>query len=598
MIRPLIRYVALASVLGLGLAACERQLAVPNQVAGNTKQVIGTPNDAEALLSSYYKRWSAGVYGSTSDLEGMANVMSLMNFSSLANNCQNSHFPFSNSSNVNSLGNTCQSEQYRLYSVEEEVARVSSNILTAMDSGLTLGTSTVPATDARNLRARSFAEFLRGMSLGYISLMHDSGAVVSPKMGTSAADCVPDAITVVCTGALRGYREVFDSAMVAFQRAIDYASTPTATLSGQLSDGFPLPATWIPSPTTFSAAEFVKLIRTYRARIRANVARTPTERAAVDWPAEIADAQNGITGDHLITTSTTAGPDNSWRNQYESFTTWHQMPPFIIGMADASGAYADWLATPLDTRGAGNTPFFMVTPDLRFPQGATRALQQADFAITSCAGSAQPCKRYFVNRSSGNDQFSGPGWGWSNYDFVRFHSWRTKGDAGTARNGNTLFFTIAELNMLQAEGLYRQGSYAAAGALVNKTRTAGMAGTPAVATGGGLPAITVFDATTPVPGGANCIPKTPTGPGNSLVCGNLWEAMKYEKRIETAFTHYVPWYLDGRGWGDLPTGTALFWAIPYQELMARGRPISALYGAGPGVGNAPSSVAAKGTYGW
>src|SRR4051812_47869645 len=99
--RKLIRYVALAGVIGLGAAACEKQLATQNEVAGDTKKVLGTPNDAEALISTYFKRWSSGVYGSTGDLEGMANVMSLMNFSSLANECQNSHFPFSGSSNVN-----------------------------------------------------------------------------------------------------------------------------------------------------------------------------------------------------------------------------------------------------------------------------------------------------------------------------------------------------------------------------------------------------------------------------------------------------------------------------------------------------------------
>jgi hypothetical protein len=60
----------------------------------------------------------------------------------------------------------------------------------------------------------------------------------------------------------------------------------------------------------------------------------------------------------------------------------------------------------------------------------------------------------------------------------------------------------------------------------------------------------------------------------------------------------VPWYLDGRGWGDLPADTPLFWVTPYQELQARGKPNSALYGAGIGAGNAPNSTAAKGTYGW
>jgi len=585
MIRKLIQYAALATVVGLG--ACEKNLVTENEVSGDTKKVLGTPNDAEALISTYYKRWSSGVYGSTTDIEGMANVMSLMNYSSLANNCQNARWPFGNVSNGNAPGNVCAGEQYRLYSVLGEVDRVASNLLTAMDATtnpLTLGTSAA-ATDARNLRARAFAEFLRGLSLGYIALMHDSGAVIAPGMDGQDP------------GKLVGYVQVMDSAYAAFDRAIVYSNTtPTGT------GGFPIPVSWLPSPTVWTPVEFVKLIRTYKARFRANVARTPAQRAAADWTKIVADAQAGITSDHLITTSTTQGPGNSWRGQYLTFTTWHQMPAFYIGMADVSGSYASWIALPVGQRGAGNTGFFMQTPDLRFPQGATRAAQIADLDKVSCQTASTPCKRYWVNRAAGNDDFSGNSWGFSNYDHIRFYSWTRAGD-GTAQNGNTPFFTIAELDMLQAEGLYRQGNYAGAAALVNKTRTAPMGGTPLVAKGGGLPAITAFDATTVVPGGANCVPQvpgfgTPLGDFTKVGCGNLWEALKYEKRIETAYTHYAPWFLDGRGWGELPKDTPLFWAVPYQDLQSRGRPTSAIYGAGPGTGNAAGSVAGASTYGW
>src|SRR3954467_3275010 len=170
MMRKLIRYAVLASAVGLGVVACENSIATQNEVSGDTEKVIGTPNDAEALISTYYKRWHSGVYGSTGDLEGMANVMSMMNFSSLANECQNSHFPFSGAQNVNAPGNTCKDNQYRLYQVLGEVDRVASNLLTQMDAKtnpLVLG-NTDPKTDARDLRARSFAEFLRGVSLGYV----------------------------------------------------------------------------------------------------------------------------------------------------------------------------------------------------------------------------------------------------------------------------------------------------------------------------------------------------------------------------------------------------------------------------------------------
>jgi hypothetical protein len=566
MIRNVIRLAALVAAVGLG--ACEKQLEVTNPNSGETKRVLGTPQDAENLIGTYYRSWHGSLYGTgnpPATFEGMANIMSLMNYSSLANNCQNSRAPFSGASNSNAPGNTCQREQQSLYFNMGEVDRVASNFLTSVASGLNLGST------ARENRDKAFAEMLRGLSLGYLSLFYDSAAVVS--QGMTGDD----------PGTLSGYKAVFDSSMAAFQRAIDLANAP-----GTGADGFPLPGTWIASPTSYTASEFVRFVRSYRARIRASVARTPTERAAVKWADVIADAQNGFKEDNLTTTSTTDGIGAGWRRIYDGGTTWHQMPPFFIGMADVSGSYAAWIAQPVSERGTGNVSFFMVTPDLRFPQGATRAAQQADFPITSCQNAAQVCKRYFANRQS-SDQFSGLGFGWSNYDFQRFHSWVTKGDAGSARNGDLTFFTKAELDMLQAEGLIRTGSFAQAAALINVTRVKN-----------GLPAITAFDASSAVPGGSvNCVPKVPTGPSyTTLACGNMMEAMKYEKRIETAYTHFAPWYLDGRGWGDLPAETALFWAVPYQDLQARGATLSDIYGAGVGTGNAPNSFAAKGTYGW
>ncbi len=563
MTRSSIRW-ATVTVALIGAVACnDTQLAVVNPNSGESARVLGTPNDAEALIGTYYKRWSSGIYGSTTDLQGMTSVQSMMNYSSLANNCMNARTPFSGAANSNAPGNVCLGEQFRLYSFTGEVQRVASTFLTQVKGGLVLGSA------ARENRDKAFAEFLRGLSLGYAALMHDSSAVVTTGMSTEDP------------GVLVGYKTAADSAYAAFQRAIDLTN---ATVTGD--QGFPLPTTWIPSPTVMSKVEFVKLIRSYRARIRANMARTPAERAAADWTAILADAQNGITADHNIITNTTSGPGNSWRTQFMSFSTWHQMPGFFVGMADVSGSYAAWIAQPVGERGAGNQSFFMVTPDLRFPQGATRAAQQADFSITSCNAASTPCKRYFVNRPNGNDAF-GAGFGLSNYDHVRFYSWNQSGDGTGARNGPTPFFTKAENDMLQAEAQFRAGNFAAVAALVNTTRVAN-----------GLPAITTFDATSPVPGGANCVPKVPVAPFNVVACGNLWDALKYEKRIETAYTHYSPWFLDGRGWGELPKDTPLFWAVPYQDLQSRGKGLGDIYGAGPGVGNAANSVAALSVYGW
>jgi len=577
--RKLIRYAAALAVV-IGLGACEKQLEVTNPDNPDTDRVLRTPLDAENLIAAQYKRYHDGLYRTLGSFHGMANMLSLQNYSSLANNCQNSRTPFSNATNSNNPGNVCQGEQNRLYTVLIEVVRSTSSVMTRMGDGLKIG------TPSRDLRARSFAEFLRGVSLGYIALFYDSAAVVSEGM------------TSVDPGVLMPHTQVMDSAYAALQRAIDHANDPVAIIPG--ADGFPLPATWIPT-NALSKDDFIRLIRSYRARFRANVARTPVERAAADWPAVIADVQAGITADHMNVTNTTTGPFYTWAAQYDGGDTWHQMPPFIIGMADTSNNYRNWIATPLGDRGAGNSSFFMATPDVRFPQGATRALQQADFGRSSCQAANTRCKRYFWNRTSGGDVFSGAGWGWSNYNFVRNASWRVSGDGGTGQNGALPFVKKAEMDLLAAEGHIRLGDYASAATLINNSRVPGMVrvgttGTDSIATGGGLPAVLGT-----VDGGLSgnvCVPRVPTPAGNSTQCGDLMEAMKYEKRIETAFQHFAAWFLDSRGWGDLPETTPLYWAVPYQDQLARGKLVTELYGTGVGPGNAPNSAAAKGTYGW
>jgi hypothetical protein len=147
----------------------------------------------------------------------------------------------------------------------------------------------------------------------------------------------------------------------------------------------------------------------------------------------------------------------------------------------------------------------------------------------------------------------------------------------------------AEMDLLRAEGHFRKGNLPQAVALVNLSRVGA----------GKLPAITEASATAPVPGGNACVPKVPVAPNfTTVACGTLWEAIKYEARIETAYTHYGAWFFPGRGWGELPEGTPTFWAVPYQDLQARGKQLGELYGSGVGAGNAPNSAAAKSVYGW
>ena len=85
-------------------------------------------------------------------------------------------------------------------------------------------------------------------------------------------------------------------------------------------------------------------------------------------------------------------------------------------MADTSGAYATFIGAPFATR--DGSAVLIRTPDLRLPQGATRAAQQLD---TPYAGTSFVANRYFNNRQAADD-FPGDGWGTSNYDHKRVTS--------------------------------------------------------------------------------------------------------------------------------------------------------------------------------
>ena len=87
--------------------------------------------------------------------------------------------------------------------------------------------------------------------------------------------------------------------------------------------------------------------------------------------------------------------------------------------------------------------------------------------------------------------------------------------------------------------------------------------------------------------------QVPQGPGfTTTACGSILEAMKWEKRMETAYASAYSWYQDGRGWGDLPAGQPFQWPVPNEEMNSRQHPFYNM--GGPGL----PGGAAKGTYGF
>jgi hypothetical protein len=130
--------------------------------------------------------------------------------------------------------------------------------------------------------------------------------------------------------------------------------------------------------------------------------------------------------------------------------------------------------------------------------------------------------------------------------------------------------TGAEMRLLKAEGLYRLGDRAGAAALVNVSRTAA-----------GL------DPTDAQGANSSCVPRLHDG-----TCGDLWEMLKWEKRVETVWTGVAGanWWFDGRGWGEFWLNTPLQFPVPCDELRIMGETFCYTFGGPGGDMGSPGSV--------
>ena len=511
--------------VGSAVFACHDPLSVVNENAADAGRALARPGDVEALIgSSYNIAWQATVGGQNDDVNNQLGVMSFENSSSLANFNMGTRGSLPRNPLNNQKGNPGLVGNFWDYRTSARAARSAADGLVQLNrTGFSIGSA------QRDIRARAFAYFVMGLGNGNMALVYDSGAVVNEANGND-----------IPYPPLLAHDVLMKEALKQLDSAQKYAGQMTLTLD----------KIWIPTDNGLSSAEFIRLIRFVKARFRAEVARTPAERTAVDWAAVRDDALAGLTADVSTNMNPSGGWDYVWYIQHFLFDTWTQQSPIIIGMADSSGAYDAWLALPLTQRSA----FLIRSADQRFPPGDTRALQQA----SSKTGTVQVPSRpnlYFRNRTATDP--SGEPYANSYYDWYRFQAL-----FNANRIGKFPMFQKAENDLLLAEAYYRLNDLPSAIALINITR---------VSKGSLPPLPAAMTATDPVPGGVSCVPRVPDPAANyaSSKCGTLLEALKWEKRLELAYTQYGAWYFDSRGWGDLAQGTALEWPVPYQEMDTR-----------------------------
>lgn len=534
--------VSMVAVLLLAFVAgaCEDALTANNYNNPDVIRVFQQPASIEQTMGTGYQQCRNTEKNAT--MTAQMAVMSLESYSQLNNFNMG---PRSSVPRTPILNNkSSQQSNNENFGEWSRQGRLQANALKQLDviaeeKGVALSSA------AADLRARAMGFFNIGCNLGWLSLAFDSAGIIDHII---ESDFVPE---------LSGYLAVNAAALANFDSALAVANTAGSEGSG----GFPTTAGWF-SGTTLSKDRFIQLVHSYRARFRAGVARDPAERAAVNWSAVAADADAGLKEDLVVNVGGTSGWDLGVQaSTFYQDAAWSQVSPFIFGFADVSGGYKTWLGTNLNER---NGNFLIITPDLRFPPGATRAAQRAASPETG----SYTVFPYLKNRSGADSP--GDAWGTSNYDHHRLKYIRNNSSVGEYPE-----FLTAEVDLLGAEAYLRLGDIPKALAKINPWRIRA-----------GLPALTGSAATDLVPGGANCVPQVPSPPNfTSTSCGTLFEAMKWEKRMEVAYNHMGAWFFDARGWGDLIKDTALHYPVPVPELDAR---LKGYYNlGGGGVGSAP-----------
>ena len=408
--------------------------------------------------------------------------------------------------------------------------------VSALESGTIVRDGGVDVTT----RALAFAKLMQGITLGHVAMVLDSAYLIDEDFEPLPPPAPPPA--------LAPYPEVLALAIEKLEEAAAIADTATFTLPAD---------PWL-FVSGYTDNDVAQLAHTFAARFLASYGRTRDERDDAPWDQVLFHAERGITRDLLPN----AVPERLFHDfrrvaaRQRTITPgdFARMDYWLVGPADSTSGIITWVnRATLDAR----TPFKMLTKDRRI-----QPVNQGTVADT-----ATLFGKYFGHHRATI-------WNASRGIYHRtFYFYHRAGRGNTWEVGPQLVLTVTEKNLLRAEALIRLGRAPEAVPLINLSRVAI----------GELDPVTVDGP----PNVAGCVPrKIRPGPMQGQ-CGSLWDALRYEKRIEGAGIDQTTAYLDARGWQSLPVGTPLEFPVPALELQLREQPIYSYGGVG-GPSSAPA----------
>jgi hypothetical protein len=320
-------------------------------------------------------------------------------------------------------------------------------------------------------------------------------------------DDISDRNTLV----FRPYPEMQAQAIASLKEAAAIAS----------ANSFTIPDTWIRG-IEISNTELARIAHSYIARALAYTPRTPAERAAVNWNEVLTHIDQGITQDFAPIAA--AGQLHALYRAYTQHA-WFWVDYRVIGPGDVSGRYQEWINAPPQDR----TRFIVESPDRRIA-GANRTTNAGThFAYNAAQGVLNPDRGLY------------------NWSFYRVVIRPNTPSLALYQHGPQPLTSTVEMDLLRAEALLRTNRPAEAATLINKTRVAN----------GQLPPVTAQG----VPAGADCVPRK-----NNGACGDLMDALMYEKNIELLGIVGGRAWWDRRGWGTLASGSLTQLPVAGREL--------------------------------